>query len=472
MVQRTTDPQFLTGIPNLPVTIPAFPGFGTTVKVNDLPPTATTVYYRAAAINNSAFNGYTAAGTMLTKTLTSPFTSIVSVTYPPAAALAPLTQNFGYQLLNTTSTAKTITLSNTGQGVLTNIVIGFAGVNASEFTQTTNCTSTLAIGASCSINVSFRPTAIGTRNATVTVASNDPVNPVVSAALTGIGAAAVITSPVPGSTLAGTSATFTWTGAPGAGNYFLWIGTTGVGSHNIMNFGATASTSVSAFGLPANGAKVYVRLQTTFNGVAQSIDYTYTAASSGTQVTPVAAQLLTPVAGTILAGGTATFTWNTGTAVSGYQLWVGTSVGARNIYSGAITSALSTNVTGLSTNGSTVYVRLVSVLGNSTLTRDYSFVTSAALPPGLGITSPVPGAVLAGSSATFQWGTVAGATGYYLWVGTTGIASHNILNFGISKATSVNVTGIPTNGSILYVRLFVSINGNLQFVDYTYTTGP
>ncbi len=467
LVQRSTDSAFVNNL--VPFSVPGQAGAGNTVTWTDNnAASSTTYYYRAQAINNSAFNGYDATGAMLTKTLYSAWTPTVNVTYPPAAALSPKTQAFGYQLLNTTGAAKTITLSNVGQGTLTNIVIGFSGVNASEFTQTNNCGATLAAAATCSINVSFRPTATGARTAALNVASNDPVNPIVSASLTGSGAGALMSSPTPGTVLAGSAVTFNWTGAAGVSGYYLWIGTT-PGSNNLMNFGVSSATSTTAFNLPTNSKPVYVRLYAVINGVLSYVDYTYTAAAAAVQQ---AAQLTAPANGSAIVGGTTTFSWNAGSGVVNYQLWIGTTAGSSNLYAGPRNTSRSYVATGLPTNGSTVYVRLWSYYSVGNAFVDYTFTTSLGAPNGLQLVSPTPGTTLHGSTITFTWNAVVGATGYYLWVGNTGVGSRNIINYGITKNLSVSVPGIPTNGSTLNVRLYMSVNGALQFVDYTYVTGP
>jgi hypothetical protein len=88
----------------------------------------------------------------------------------------------------------------------------------------------------------------------------------------------VLTTPGPGTVLAGPKVTFGWTA--GTGNttgYSLWVGSTGVGSSNLYHSGATTATSVTAAGLPTNGETVYARLFTYIDGVTVSTDYTYTA---------------------------------------------------------------------------------------------------------------------------------------------------------------------------------------------------
>jgi hypothetical protein len=92
---------------------------------------------------------------------------------------------------------------------------------------------------------------------------------------------AAITSPVPGSTLTSASTTFTWNAALGSvTGYGLNVGTTGVGSADLVNIGPLSGTSATVT-LPTNGATIYVRLWTIFNGTTYFYnDYTYSAASS------------------------------------------------------------------------------------------------------------------------------------------------------------------------------------------------
>ena len=96
---------------------------------------------------------------------------------------------------------------------------------------------------------------------------------------TGAGTAlpAALTTPAPGSTLTGSSVTFTWSPATGATGYALLLGTNGVGSQNISSTGWIAATSATVTNLPTTGVTVYARLLWVVGGVQHSADYTYTA---------------------------------------------------------------------------------------------------------------------------------------------------------------------------------------------------
>jgi hypothetical protein len=79
-------------------------------------------------------------------------------------SVSPSGVAFGNQMLNTTSAPKSVTLTNTGstpQPVFAR-VNGPPG-NWQDFTQTNDCPSKIAVGASCTFNITFRPSATGNR---------------------------------------------------------------------------------------------------------------------------------------------------------------------------------------------------------------------------------------------------------------------------------------------------------------------
>jgi hypothetical protein len=90
----------------------------------------------------------------------------------PGVALNPSNLNFGSQGTGTTSSAQTVTLTNSGTSALTINGITVTGTNASDFAQTNTCPGSLAVGASCLISVTFTPSASGARSASISIADN------------------------------------------------------------------------------------------------------------------------------------------------------------------------------------------------------------------------------------------------------------------------------------------------------------
>ncbi len=91
----------------------------------------------------------------------------------PIASLSPLSLSFAAQTLNTTSSAEVITLTNAGSATLS-----VSSISAStSFAQTNDCPATLAVNASCTINVTFTPAAPGNTSGTLTITDNAPGSP-------------------------------------------------------------------------------------------------------------------------------------------------------------------------------------------------------------------------------------------------------------------------------------------------------
>jgi hypothetical protein len=98
----------------------------------------------------------------------------------------PPALNFGMQTVGVPSAMMPITYKNIGNAALT--MNSF--VTSADYTQTNTCAAplpkALAAGASCTINIVFTPSALGTRNGTLTVNDTAPGSPHVIV-LTGVG---------------------------------------------------------------------------------------------------------------------------------------------------------------------------------------------------------------------------------------------------------------------------------------------
>lgn len=119
---------------------------------------------------------------------------------PATDTLAPASLSFAQQQIGTISAAQQVTLTNAGDVPLTLIS---ASVSTIDFTVTNNCGTSLSARSSCAFNVSFVPSATGTRAATLTVADQFRSQRV---SLTGMGVAP------PGVSLSPATLTFAATG--------------------------------------------------------------------------------------------------------------------------------------------------------------------------------------------------------------------------------------------------------------------
>ncbi|MCC6419219.1 MAG: hypothetical protein IT429_13370 [Gemmataceae bacterium] len=266
--------------------------------------------------------------------------------------------------------------------------------------------------------------------------------------------AAIMTNPANGTVFTSSSVTFQW--AAGGGSQFgIWIGSTGPGSSN-LGTAAPSTTSYTATGLPTDGRTLYVRLWSLVGAAWQYNDYTYTAQ------TLAAAAMLSPANGTVFTSSSVTFQWSAGAATQ-YGLWIGNAVGTNNLVATGGT-ATSYAATGLPTDGRTLYVRLWSLVGAAWQFNDYVY-TAQTLAAAV-MTSPANGSTLTSSSVTFQW-TAGAATQYGLWIGNA-VGTNNLVATG-GVTTSYAATGLPTDGRILYVRLWSLVGAAWQYNDYLYT---
>jgi uncharacterized delta-60 repeat protein len=101
----------------------------------------------------------------------------------PAVSLSAATLNFKKVLIGRTSSAQTITLTNSGNATLN---ISGISANLDYHISTKTCGATLAAGANCAVSVTFTPTAKGARNGTLTFNDNAPNSPQ-TVALSGTG---------------------------------------------------------------------------------------------------------------------------------------------------------------------------------------------------------------------------------------------------------------------------------------------
>ena len=91
----------------------------------------------------------------------------------PAANLSATSLAFPSQGVGTTSPPEPVTLSNTGQVAMSITSVTITG----NFAQTNNCGTTLAAGASCTVNVTFTPQQTGAESGTLEIADNAAGSP-------------------------------------------------------------------------------------------------------------------------------------------------------------------------------------------------------------------------------------------------------------------------------------------------------
>jgi phospholipase C len=112
--------------------------------------------------------------------------SLTGTGIAPGIALSTTSLSFGNEAITQTSSASIVTVTNTGTAALTLSGIAETGANTGDFAQSNSCGGTLAAAASCSLSVTFTPSATGARSASITITDNAPGSPQ-AVSLTGTG---------------------------------------------------------------------------------------------------------------------------------------------------------------------------------------------------------------------------------------------------------------------------------------------
>jgi hypothetical protein len=195
------------------------------------------------------------------------------------------------------------------------------------------------------------------------------------------GAGGVMTSPSNGSTLSGSTVSFTWSAGAGASAYWLDVGgTTGANNYySSGNLGSALTTTVS--GLPTDGSNVYATLYSLIGGQWYGNTYNYTALNATTGL----AVMQTPVPGSVLSGTSVTFTWSADANASAYWIDISnvSAGGDELISSGNLGNVLTATLGGagawpennLPENGTTIYVTLYSYVGGQWLSTASTYVS-------------------------------------------------------------------------------------------------
>jgi hypothetical protein len=212
-------------------------------------------------------------------------TGIISLAF-----VSPATGNFGNQTVGTTGAAETVTLSNTAAAALsvTNIAVVPAVTGNTDFAITPGSGScatafpfNLAAGASCSIQVTFTPSASGLESATLQVTGSSSNSPQ-SVALTGTGMAA------------GTGGTdFNITPNNFSGGVSVIQGGTASYPMSVAPVGAYSGTvTFTVTGLPTGSSWSVSPNPLTLNGATQTVTlYVNTSGGSGSAAKSVSPRL-------------------------------------------------------------------------------------------------------------------------------------------------------------------------------------
>jgi hypothetical protein len=196
----------------------------------------------------------------------------VQATVPAALTLTalPSSRIFAAQTVGTPSGSQSVAVTNTsgpgGTVTISSITIA-SGPNPGDFSQNNNCPSLLLSGLTCTINVTFAPTAAGARSANLTIFDNASGSPQI-VALSGTG-----TSTAPAVTLSVSSVNF--------GDQF--VGTTSASRGVTMTNTGTGTLNITSIVASGDFAQGNTCGSTLGAGLSCAINITFTPSISGTR---------------------------------------------------------------------------------------------------------------------------------------------------------------------------------------------
>ncbi|MDQ6740650.1 MAG: hypothetical protein M3021_09895 [Actinomycetota bacterium] len=292
---------------------------------------------------------------------------------------------------------------------------------------------------------------------------------------------AIIGDPTVGAVTTSTP-TFSWYPGDCVTQYYFYVGSS-FGSADLFSSGplpvAVREATVTP-AIPVDGRIIYVRLwsfvydTTLAHGAWQADDRVYVMGASTCQ-NGTKADITSPTGASITTG-TPTFEWSGGSCVSQFYLYVGSSYRGTDLYNSgplARTDSSATVSPEIPVNGRTIYVRLWSLVNDSWQLVDHSYIIGACQNPSKAdISRPAPGTVH-GASQVFFWSGGACVTQYYLYIGSS-YGGADVFSSGLltSSVAAMSVSGLPTNGSTIYLRLWSLVNGTWLANDYFYVSAP
>jgi subtilisin family serine protease len=273
-----------------------------------------------------------------------------------------------------------------------------------------------------------------------------------------------ITDPVAESQVESRNVTFTWAdGSAEVTRWRLYVGS-GIGKNDYYDSGRLIASTLQTdtAGLPKDGRRLYVRLRFKIHGLWEFADYQYTAVDKLPKIT-------SPEPGSTLGDYSVTFNWTPENySVDKWRLYVGSAPGLKDYYDSGGLYATQSTCSVVPTDGSKIHVRLKYKWKGIWKSRDYKYTAVNRVPA---VSSPVPDSELDQTAVEYLWQHNNAYIRYYkLWVGSSpgGKDIYDSRNL-LGDITSHTATGLPSDGSTIYVRLKYKSGITWKYVDYQYT---
>ena len=348
-----------------------------------------------ASPNTSASTDAFSAGTIISTAGTQTATANSSATDAVTSVIATFVASNGGTPVGATSAAQTLTLNNTGTGSLNIASIAASG----DFGETNTCGTLVAVGGSCTINVTLTPAATGTRAGTITV-TDDAGNSPQTVNLLGIGNPSVTLSPSSLSFSSQPAGTVSTAQTVTVTNYFsVPVAISGITATGDFAEANTCGTSLPAgntcnisvvFKPGASGTRIGALNVTDDAGNSPQV-----ANLSGTGSAPILVSLsVTPAAPSMILGNTQQFsaigTFSDGSTQTLTPLvsWNSSATNVANISNVSGDQGLAIAI---ATGSTTITAAAGSIAGSTTIT------VNQPPAPSVSIVSPAPGAKVSGT---------------------------------------------------------------------------
>jgi hypothetical protein len=179
-------------------------------------------------------------------------------TAKPTLSLSPTSLSFASTTVGSTTAVQLVTLKNTGTVAVTLSSEKLTGTNASSFIKSaTTCSTSLAVAASCTVSIKFKPTAAGALTAALSITDNVTGSPQ-SVALKGTGTAPVPTLSVSptslsfASTTVGSTTAATIVTVKNTGKVAVTLSSEKIGGTNASSFIKSATTCGTSLAVAAS----------------------------------------------------------------------------------------------------------------------------------------------------------------------------------------------------------------------------
>jgi archaellum component FlaF (FlaF/FlaG flagellin family) len=291
-----------------------------------------------------------------------------------SASLSPTGLSFGNQPVNAKSGTLTATLTNGGAAALSLSSIALTGANAGDFAQSNTCGTSVAAGASCTVSVTFDPTASGSRSASVSFTDNANGSPQ-SLGLSGTGTSATVSlSP---SSLSFTNQPISVTSSAqivtltNGGSTALSISSLTITGTNAADFAEVANTCGSSVAAGANCSIGVAFTPSTSNSETASLAIADNATGSPQKVS---------LSGLGIHNVGLLWTPSSTSGVVGYNVYRGTTSGGENSTPLNSTPISGTTFTDESVTAGSTYYYVVTAVGSDDTQSPASAESSTTVP--------------------------------------------------------------------------------------------